>query len=156
MRRDVYEFELPGEGSCTSGNPNFDPAAGGCHFLMSSGKSGDDSYFVDASTTGRDAFIATRQQFVGWDVNQNFDVYDLREGGGFPEPPPVPPVCSGETCKPSTVAQPPVPSLSTPTFSGPGNSKPSKPKHKNHQKKKHKKNHGKKRKGLSHRTGGGR
>jgi hypothetical protein len=124
LRRDVYEFELPGEGSCTSGNPNLDPASGSCHFLVSSGKSGDQSYFVDASTTGRDAFIATRQQFVGWDVNENFDVYDVREGGGFPEPPPVPPVCSGETCKPGITPAPSTSPPATPGFQGPGNLEP--------------------------------
>ena len=64
----------------------FDPTSGGCHFLLSDGKSEDESYLVDASANGRDVFFSTRQSLVGWDANDNYDVYDAREGGGFPEP----------------------------------------------------------------------
>ena len=124
---DVYEFERPGRGSCSEAVPQFDPASGGCRFLLSSGKSGDETYLVDASSDGRDVFISTRAQLVGWDVNENFDVYDFREGGGFPEPSPPPPGCiSGESCKlpPVSPAQPTSPA--TQTFTSPGNPRPCK------------------------------
>jgi hypothetical protein len=135
QKRDVYEFERPGEGTCSEGNPNFDPVSGGCHFLISSGKSADESYFVDASSDGRDAFFSTRGALVGWDVNDNFDVYDYREGGGFAEPVEGQ-ICVGEGCLPPQPIQPSPPTPATPTFTGPGNAKAKKSKPKHHHKKK--------------------
>ncbi len=150
-KRDVYEFELPGSGTCTTANPSYDPAHGGCHFLLSSGQSPDESYLVDASSSGRDAFFSTRSQLVGWDTNDHYDVYDYREGGGFPEPPPVVPPCEGEGgCVPPPPPPPSPPAPATPSFNGPGNPKPKSAKHKkkHHKKKnkkaKHKKHHAKK------------
>ncbi len=136
LRRDVYEFELAGEGSCSTANPNFDPASGGCHFLVSSGKDTDESYFVDASADGRDVFFSTRAKLTGWDVNDNFDVYDYRSGGGFAEPVPPPPPCVSEaSCKPPPSAQPPLSTPATPTFSGPGDKPKPNKKHKKKTKK---------------------
>lgn len=123
-RRDVYEFERAGAGSCSGANPRFDPISGGCIFLISNGKSGDETYFVDASSSGRDVFFSTRSSLVGWDTNENYDVYDVREGGGFPEPPPPPLVCEGEACKPSITPAPGASSAPTSQFNGPGNPKP--------------------------------
>jgi len=143
--RDVYEFELPGNGTCTTTSGTFDPKSGGCHFLVSSGISSGESYLLDGSANGRDVFFSTRQKLVGWDTNENFDVYDYREGGGFAEPV-EPVICVGEAgCKPPVPA-PPVPaSPSTPTFTGPENPKTKpKPHHKKHKQKKHKKQHKKK------------
>ncbi|MGA8364014.1 MAG: NHL repeat-containing protein [Solirubrobacteraceae bacterium] len=119
-RRDVYEFERPGTGSCTTKSSAFDPASGGCHFLVSSGKSSDENYLIDASSNGRDVFFSTRQELVGWDTNSNYDIYDYREGGGFAEPSQAT-VCQGEGCLPDT---PPAPSLTSPAtsiFTGPAN-----------------------------------
>ena len=137
-RRDVYEFEQAGAGNCSAQSPDFIASSGGCLSLVSSGKSEDDSYLLDASSNGRDAFIATRQQLTGWDVDENYDVYDAREGGGFPEPQPLPASCEGEACKPTPNAPPPTAAASTNSFVSPGNPKPKKSKH--HSKKgKHKK-----------------
>jgi NHL repeat len=121
QKRDIYEFEREGKGTCTGKSPAFDPLSGGCVFLISSGKSSGETYLLDASQDGRDVFFSTRQALVGWDVNDNHDVYDARAGGGFPEPTP-PPLCEGEACKPPP-AQPPSgrPSPATTTFDGPGN-----------------------------------
>jgi hypothetical protein len=119
---DIYEFERPGSGSCSEADESFDPASGGCQFLLSSGQSEDESYLVDASADGRDVFITTRQALVGWDENDHYDVYDVREGGGFPEPLPAPPTCAGEACKaPPSPAPPAGPAPATPSFQGPGN-----------------------------------
>jgi Tol biopolymer transport system component len=125
-KSDIYEFEVEGTGSCTAENPAFDPTSGGCHFLISSGKSEDESYLVDASSDGRDVFFSTRSPLIGWDVNPNFDVYDARVGGGFPEPS-VQPICQGEGCKAPPTAPPVI--SSPPRFEGPGNKvqKPNKP-----------------------------
>jgi hypothetical protein len=120
-RRDVYEFEHAGTGTCTISNPNFDPVANGCHFLVSNGKSSDESIFVDASGTGRDVFFSTRSVLTGWDVNENFDVYDYREGGGFPEPSSSSQCAAEAGCKPPASAAPAATAPATLGFSGPGN-----------------------------------
>jgi DNA-binding beta-propeller fold protein YncE len=134
QKRDVYEFERAGAGTCNAESADFDPASDGCHFLISSGKSTDESYLLDASSSGRDVFFSTRQSLVGWDVNENYDVYDAREGGGFPEPSEQS-ICQGEACKPSVSVPPGTSSPATPSFRGPGNpalpgSAPVKPKSK--------------------------
>jgi WD40-like Beta Propeller Repeat len=119
-KMDVYEFEMAGEGNCTSQSPTFDPASGGCHSLISSGKSEDESYLIDASSDGRDVFFSTREQLVGWDANANFDIYDARVGGGFPALPPVPRVCEGEECHGAPVVAPMLGLPASLSFIGPG------------------------------------
>jgi hypothetical protein len=121
-KRDVYEFERAGSGTCTSESPTFSATSDGCLFLISSGKSEDETYFLDASSSGRDVFFTTRSALVGWDTNANYDVYDARIAGGFPEPPAEVPPCLAEACKP-TPTPPPAGSSSpaTATFDGPGN-----------------------------------
>lgn len=117
--RDVYEAERPGSGTCTSQSASFNPTSGLCVFLISSGQSEDNSYLLDASVNGRDVFFATRSRLVGWDENGNYDVYDARVGGGFPEPQAPPPACQGEACKPAPVPPPPATAAATPNFIGP-------------------------------------
>jgi hypothetical protein len=145
--RDVYEFERPGTGTCTTARGTFDPKSGGCHFLVSSGTAPSESYLLDGSSNGRDVFFSTREKMVGRDTNENFDVYDYREGGGFAEPV-EPVICVGEAgCMPPAPASPAPASPATPTFTGPENPKPKKPKphhKKKHKQKKNKKQHKKK------------
>ena len=117
---DIYEFESAGSGSCNEENPAFDPLSGGCQFLLSSGTSSDESFLIDASADGRDVFFSTRSSLTGWDVNENFDIYDARAGGGLPEPSRQP-TCLGEACKPPTGSPPGTSSAVTPHFEGPGN-----------------------------------
>jgi hypothetical protein len=74
----------------------YDASSGAVH-LLSSGSDPAGSYLVDASANGDDAFFATRQRLVGWDVDDNYDLYDARVGGGFPEPVKAVP-CVGEGC----------------------------------------------------------
>ena len=120
-KRDVYEFERAGVGSCDAESPGFDPASGGCLFLISSGKSEDESYLLDASADGRDVFLSTRRPLVGWDTDENYDVYDARVGGGFPEPPQEV-ICEGEGCLPPVSAPPGPPSSpGTASWVAPGN-----------------------------------
>jgi hypothetical protein len=66
--------------------------------LISSGRSNSDSFFLEASSEGKDVFFATREQLVGWDVDQNVDVYDARIDGGVPGPV-APPSCAGDGCR---------------------------------------------------------
>lgn len=68
--------------------------------LLSSGKSGDPSVFLDASADGRSAFIATTEQLSGWDVDGNYDIYVARVDGGLPEPEPAQAGCvDNDACK---------------------------------------------------------
>ncbi len=125
-KRDVYEFERPGHGTCVADSAWYDPASGGCHFLLSGGTSADDSYLLDASSSGRDVFLSTRGRLTGSDTDENYDIYDFREGGGFPEPQ-TPTDCQAEGCRaPATTTT--MMSLSgalgSATFTGVGNLTP--------------------------------
>ncbi|HEV7773595.1 MAG TPA: hypothetical protein VGO48_09955 [Conexibacter sp.] len=80
---DAYEYDVP---------------SGQVH-LLSSGTSSSDSYFAEASPSGDDALIVTRERLVGWDVDSNYDLYDVKVHGGFPDPPPLTPSCGGEACQ---------------------------------------------------------
>jgi hypothetical protein len=71
---DVYEWEAQGIGSCARG--------GGCTFLISGGKSGEASEFLDASANGNDVFFNTLAQLVPGDTDQQVDAYDAAVGGG--------------------------------------------------------------------------
>jgi len=90
-KQDVYEWEEDGRGSCRD--------ASGCVALISSGTSSSESAFVDASADGSDVFFLTDSELVPQDTDQLLDLYDAREGGGFPSPPTSPPACEGEACK---------------------------------------------------------
>jgi hypothetical protein len=116
--------------------------------LVSSGKSSDENHLIDASADGRDAFFSTRAKLTGWDVNENFDIYDYREGGGFPEPVEEP-ICRGEACKP--------PAGAPPSFSSPPNfEEPVSTNKKQQKKKKHKKKSKAKKKHHAKKKGGRR
>jgi hypothetical protein len=86
---DAYEWEARGTGSCAR--------AGGCVALLSSGRSSEGSSFVDASADGRDAFFLTDGSLVLQDPG-SVDLYDAREGGGFPAAE-RPIECESDTCQ---------------------------------------------------------
>jgi hypothetical protein len=88
-RPDVYEWEAGGTGSCAR--------AGGCIGLVSHGRNSDGSSFLDASASGTDVFFRTADSLVGIDTG-SADVYDAREGGGFPEAG-KPIECAGDACQ---------------------------------------------------------
>jgi hypothetical protein len=67
--------------------------------LLSTGRSADGAWFVDASASGDDVFFATRARLVGADRDALVDLYDARVGGGFPEPALAPRACVGEECQ---------------------------------------------------------
>jgi hypothetical protein len=116
-RQDVYEWEREGTGSCSVGSG----VNGGCVSLLSGGTSEADSWFIGASESGNDAFIATRAQLSSDDRNDAFDLYDARVDGVQPV---TAPLCTGTGCQ-GVPARPPV--FATPssvTFSGVGNFPP--------------------------------
>ena len=86
---DVYEWadsDLDGEGELR---------------LISSGRSGTDSKFLDASPLGDNVFFTTRDRLVGIDNDNQVDLYDARIGGGFAtqSPSAPPPPCEGDGCQ---------------------------------------------------------
>ena len=116
---DVYEWEAGGTGSCA--HPQ------GCLQLISNGRSEGGATFVDASEDGRDVFFLTDGSLVQSDPGA-VDLYDAREGGGFPEAPnPIP--CEEDACQPV----PPPPDDPSPGSLAPSTGNPpphhSKPKH---------------------------
>jgi hypothetical protein len=89
--------------------------------LLSSGTYSNDVKLLGASHDGNDVFIYTEQRLVGWDSDDTGDIYDVRVGGGFPEPPPKPPVCEGEACRTTGTQPPGSTGAGTAAFEGPGN-----------------------------------
>jgi hypothetical protein len=88
--QDAYEWEAQGEGSCTK--------EGGCVQLVSSGRDGEASTFIDASLNGSDAFFLTAASLAFGDPG-SYDLYDARVGGGFPAPQGAIP-CVADACQP--------------------------------------------------------
>jgi hypothetical protein len=81
--QDVYEWETPGEGSCTEASSAFRPANEGCLYLLSTGVSDEPSFIADADSSAANVFFFTSQQLVTQDRDQLVDVYDARVGGGL-------------------------------------------------------------------------
>jgi hypothetical protein len=120
-KADAYEWESPGSGSCAGvSDPAYQALNGGCLYLISSGTGDQDSEFVDSTATGRDVFFSTGTSLLSQDPGL-IDIYDAREGGGFPPASPPTPPCQGEACQ-ARVSPPPPPAPAS-SSSGPGNPK---------------------------------
>ena len=115
---DVYEFEPGGAGSCN------EPA--GCVSLLSTGTDSHPTYFIEASPSGDDVFLREHQKLVPRDKQEEARViYDVRVGGGIPEPPSPPPCTTPEACRTAPVPQPAIfGAPASQTFSGVGNLTP--------------------------------
>jgi hypothetical protein len=135
-RPDAYEWEAPGTGGCAK--------AGGCIGLISSGRDGEASQFIDASASGEDAFFLTHAALVPTDPG-SVDLYDARVGGGFPFPP-APIACEGDACQ----SLPPEPEDPAPGTLVPGAPNPPLRFPKGQHKKHHKKHKGHKKHGGKH------
>jgi hypothetical protein len=107
-RQDLYEFDV------ATATPH----------LLSSGKALSDSSFMDASANGSDVFFLTREQLAGWDIDQNYDLYDARVNGGLPDPSPASPPCSGDSCRGLLPGVPVAAAPGSRTVHGSGNLKP--------------------------------
>jgi hypothetical protein len=82
--------------------------------LLSSGTGKDPSTFADASASGDDVFIATRQRLVPSDRDELVDLYDVGVNRGLPEPEDtISPPCQAEGCKPAPSAPPAAPPSGT-------------------------------------------
>jgi len=92
---------------------------GGEAHLISGTEGAGDSVFLDASASGGDVFLATRERLAPTDTDGLVDIYDARVDGGFPAPV-MPTSCTGSACRellqpPSFTAPPSV------SFTGGGN-----------------------------------
>jgi hypothetical protein len=119
-KENVYEYQPGGIGSCES-------PTGGCVSLMSSGSSGKESAFLEATPSGSDVFFLTAGQLLPQDTDTAFDVYEARvcsQASPCLSPPsPAPPGCStANACRPAAPGvQAPIGPSGTATFSGTGN-----------------------------------
>ena len=120
---DVYEYEPEGVGSCgpasVSGSFVYRPERkatsgvvepAGCVGLISSGRSAEQSAFMDASESGDDVFFLTSSQLVPQDVDTYPDIYDAHVcSASVPCPSSAvsPPPCdTGDSCKAAPSPQP--------------------------------------------------
>lgn len=93
--------------------------------LVSPGDSADHSWYSGNSRDGRDAFIFTSKRISPREIDAaDYDIYDARVGGGFPQPPP-PVLCDvlGGACQ-GEAPPPPASATGSATFVGPGNPEP--------------------------------
>jgi hypothetical protein len=103
---DVYEWDPVDVGSCTTSSEQFRALSNGCVALISGGTSKvSESTLADASADGSDIFFTTSQSLVPQDRDEITDLYDAREGGGFPPPPE--PACAVESACPGLVGASP-------------------------------------------------
>ncbi len=111
---DIYEWEEFGHGTCHE--------AGGCVSLVSSGLDPHGAQNGVLSSSGRDIAFITGAGLVPADSDGLGDIYDAREGGGFPQtPPPIP--CGGnEICHHEPPPPPSPPKIATEGETG-GNGK---------------------------------
>jgi hypothetical protein len=101
----------------------FEYANGSPQLISGLGSSGND-VFLDASASGDDVFIATRERLVPTDDDELVDVYDARVDGGVPGSTASAPACEDGACQ---GAPSPAPLFSAPisaTFTGEGNLAP--------------------------------
>jgi hypothetical protein len=89
--------------------------------LLSSGTDTAPSTLIDASDDGANAFFATRERLVGWDVDNSYDLYDARINGGFPDPVLKAPPCGGDACQDAVPSRPGPSRPGSSTLSGAGN-----------------------------------
>jgi DNA-binding beta-propeller fold protein YncE len=128
---DVYEYEPPDVGTCSTASVLYSPRSQGCVDLISSGQDPQESGFLDASGTGGDVFFLTAAKLMPQDYDTALDVYDAREcteaAACYPAPAVTPPACdTGDSCKAAPTPQPLIfGAPASETFSGVGNVTPS-------------------------------
>jgi hypothetical protein len=121
--KDLYQWRAEGAGGCEASQPSYGAQNGGCVDLISTGKDGAKSEFVDATPTGDEVYFTTDESIDPRDPGSR-DIYVAKIGGGFA--PPSPPVqgcgvldgaCQGTGAGPAT-ADPARSTAPTPTPEG--------------------------------------
>ncbi len=145
-QEDVYEYEPQGVGpesapcgpDAASGSEVFKPQSefdaegrkgtegAGCVALISSGTSGQESAFMEASENGSDVFFLTAAHLVSGEVEGGESLYDAHECSGLSpcvQEPQASPGCeTAESCRAAPEPQPSIYGApSSATFNGKGN-----------------------------------
>jgi hypothetical protein len=133
--QDVYEYEPATVGACGETSSSYVSQSGGCVALISSGRSSQESVFLDASESGDDVFFLTSERLSPLDQDAARDVYDAHVCSSaspcitFPVVQ-SPPCTTESSCKGSPTPQPPLfGAPASATFSGAGNPPPPTPAH---------------------------
>ena len=119
-KENVYEYEPSGLGSCQS-------PSGGCVSLISSGDSGKESAFLEATPDGSNVFFITAAQLLPQDTDTAFDIYDAHECSQaspcLGAPLPAPAGCNtADACRAAAPPQqPPLGASGSAVVSGTGN-----------------------------------
>ncbi len=122
-KENVYEYEPSGLGTCES-------PSGGCVSLISSGSSGRESAFIEATPNGGNVFFVTAAQLLPQDSDTAYDIYDARictqASPCLTPATSAPPGCGTvDACRPASPAQPAPSSPSgDASYSGAGNVAP--------------------------------
>ena len=98
----------------------------GAPLLISGLEGNGESVFLDASASGDDAFIATRERLAPTDADELLDVYDVRVDGGLPSPV-IPASCAGGACREPFGTSPTLATPASATLTGVGNLVPAQP-----------------------------
>jgi hypothetical protein len=109
---DVYEYEPEQVGGCSTMSPTYSRRALGCIGLLSSGVSGRESVFLDASSSGGDVFFLTGGRLTSRDYDTSLDVYDAHACSSqspCTKLPAITPECAtADSCKAAPAPQPDV------------------------------------------------
>ncbi len=123
---DAYEWEAPGEGTCTESSSAYSPSNGGCIYLLSTGTGPYPSYLAEVSESGDTAFIFSRQQLVPSDEDTQEDIYAAKVGGGLAAQHETRPAnCEGDACRGPSSQPSNAPGAGSGVFEGPPNPKQS-------------------------------
>ncbi len=120
-----FESSDPLVAGATNGHENVFEYEDGRAYPLSDVTGGYESFFLDASPSGRDVFIGTADELLeGQATGNNIVVYDARADGGFPASVAPASCTTGEGCLREKAPPSAVGSPATATFSGPGNVTP--------------------------------
>jgi len=115
--------------------------------LVSSGTGTGPAQLIGTTPSGDDVAFTTGQRLVGWDTDNNVDIYDARTDGGFSEPPPSAAGCEAEACRGAGTSASTEAGAGTASFEGPADPSPNhrsgRRRHKHHKHKRHHKTHSK-------------
>jgi hypothetical protein len=126
---DVYEYEPAGVGNCEASSATYSERSEGCVRLISSGASGQESAFLDASASGDDVFFISSAPLAAADTGSALSVFDAHvcsAAAPCPAAAVAPPPCTtADSCRAAPTPQPAIfGAPSSATFSGAGNITP--------------------------------
>jgi hypothetical protein len=96
---DVYEYEPPGVGNCSEASATYSAVSAGCVALVSSGTSGEESEFLDASEDGDDVYFLSAARLTSQAPASGYNVYDAHVCGAGWACAPLPPPMSVAPCE---------------------------------------------------------